>query len=61
MNINKIHDKNIKLLTFDLDTNELKKYYPTNNWQNTYEDIRKHIQFATPFSRPYIIKFFSIP
>ena len=46
----KINTKSKKLLVFDLDTNELKKYYPTNNWQNTYEDIRKHIQFATPFS-----------
>ena len=62
MNKNKIHSRNIKLLTFDLDTNELKKYYPTNNWHNAYEDIRKHIQFATPFSWPYIIKLiFSIP
>ena len=44
MNKNKIHSRNIKLLTFDLDTNELKKYYPTNNWHNAYEDIKKYMQ-----------------
>ena len=30
-------------ISFDLDTNELKKYYPTDNWRNAYEDIKKYM------------------
>lgn len=29
-----------KQITFDLDTQQLKKYYPTDSWQNAYYDIR---------------------
>ncbi|MCL1990406.1 MAG: hypothetical protein FWG67_05890 [Defluviitaleaceae bacterium] len=28
---------------FDLDTKALEKYYPTKNWRNAYEDIKKHM------------------
>lgn len=31
-------------ISFDLDTKELKKYYPGENWHNAYEDIKKHMQ-----------------
>lgn len=36
--------KRKQYLSFDLDTNELKKYYPTDNWRNAYEDVKKHMQ-----------------
>lgn len=29
-----------KQIAFDLDTQQLKKYYPTDNWRNAYYDIR---------------------
>ena len=32
-----------KQLMFDLDTKSLEKYYPTKNWRNAYEDIKKHM------------------
>lgn len=32
-----------KQITFDLDTNALKIYYPSENWNNAYEIIRKHM------------------
>lgn len=32
-----------KQITFDLDTNALKKYYPSESWNNAYEVIRKHM------------------
>lgn len=32
-----------KQITFDLDTNALKIYYPTESWNNAYEIIRKHM------------------
>lgn len=31
-------------VSFDLDTNELKKYYPTDNWRNAYEGVKKNMQ-----------------
>lgn len=30
-----------KEIAFDLDTHQLKKYYPNKNWRGAYEDIRK--------------------
>lgn len=36
--------KQKRFLSFDMDTNELKKYYPTDNWRNAYEDVKKHMQ-----------------
>lgn len=30
-----------KQIAFDLDTHQLKKYYPTENWQTAYHDIRR--------------------
>jgi virulence-associated protein VapD len=32
-----------KQIAFDLDTAELKAYYPTNNWQHAYDDIKRHM------------------
>lgn len=32
-----------KQITFDLDTKELEKYYPTENWRNAYDVIKKHM------------------
>ena len=32
-----------KQIMFDLDTKALEKYYPTKNWRNAYEDIKKHM------------------
>jgi len=29
-----------KQVTFDLDTKSLKKYYPSDNWNNAYEKIK---------------------
>lgn len=31
-------------VSFDIDTNELIKYYPEDNWRKAYDDIRKHMQ-----------------
>ena len=31
-------------MTFDLDTNALRKYYPTSSWRNAYEIIKKHMR-----------------
>lgn len=36
-------DNHRKQVAFDLDTNELKRYYPTDNWRKSYEDIKKHM------------------
>ena len=33
-----------KQLTFDLDTNALKKYYPSKHWNNAYKIIRTHMK-----------------
>ena len=30
-----------KQIAFDLDTNQLKKYYPNENWKNAYRDIKR--------------------
>ena len=30
-----------KQVAFDLDTKALEKYYPTDNWRNAYQDIRR--------------------
>lgn len=38
-----------KQIAFDLDTKMIKKYYPTENWQNAYRDI-KRIMTANGFS-----------
>lgn len=32
-----------KQITFDLDTKALEKYYPTKNWHNAYEVIKRHM------------------
>ena len=32
-----------KEITFDLDTNQLQKYYPSKNWRKAYVDIEKHM------------------
>lgn len=32
-----------KQIAFDLNTNALKIYYPTESWNNAYEVIRKHM------------------
>ena len=32
-----------KEITFDLDTNQLQKYYPSKNWRKAYVDIKKHM------------------
>lgn len=34
----------IKQIAFDLDTAELKKYYPKENWNYAYEDIKKFMK-----------------
>lgn len=36
--------KTRKQLTFDLDTNALKMYYPSKNWNNAYNVIRTHME-----------------
>lgn len=38
--------KNIqnKQIAFDLDTNLLKKYYPTSHWENAYHDIERFMK-----------------
>lgn len=33
-----------KQITFDLDTNALKIYYPSDNWRNAYEVIKNHMR-----------------
>lgn len=33
-----------KQITFDLDTKALQRYYPTPNWNNAYEDIKRHMK-----------------
>jgi len=30
-----------KQISFDLDTKALEKYYPTDNWRNSYEKIKQ--------------------
>lgn len=35
--------KTKKQITFDLDTNALKIYYPSESWNNAYEVIRNHM------------------
>ena len=37
-------EKHRKQIAFDLDTKMLEKYYPTENWRNAYEDIKKHMK-----------------
>jgi len=32
-----------KQVAFDLNTNELKKFYPSNSWNKAYEDIKIHM------------------
>ena len=32
-----------KQVTFDLDTKEQEKYYPSKSWHNAYEVIKKHM------------------
>jgi virulence-associated protein VapD len=32
-----------KQIAFDLDTTALKAYYPSNSWQNAYDDIKRHM------------------
>lgn len=36
--------KSKKQIAFDLDTNKLKEYYPTENWQNAYYDIKTFLK-----------------
>lgn len=33
-----------KQITFDLDTNALQKYYPSDSWRNAYEVIKTHMK-----------------
>ncbi|MCD8039092.1 MAG: hypothetical protein LUE96_08425 [Lachnospiraceae bacterium] len=33
-----------KQIAFDLDTNALKTYYPSESWNNAYEVIRNHMK-----------------
>jgi len=33
-----------KQIAFDLDTKALEKYYPTENWRNAYQDIRRDME-----------------
>ena len=33
-----------KQIVFDLDTNALQRYYPTENWRNAYEIIKRHMR-----------------
>jgi virulence-associated protein VapD len=33
-----------KQVAFDLDTDALKKYYPTNSWNYAYDVIKRHMQ-----------------
>lgn len=33
-----------KQIAFDLDTNALKTYYPTESWNNAYDVIRRHME-----------------
>ncbi len=43
MNTNYRNEETRKLITFDIDTKELEKYYPTNNWKHVYEIIKKYM------------------
>jgi virulence-associated protein VapD len=36
--------KTRKQITFDLDTNALKIYYPTESWNNAYDVVRRHME-----------------
>lgn len=40
--------KTRKQIIFDLDTKELERYYPTENWRNAYNDIKK-VMIASDF------------
>lgn len=33
-----------KQVVFDLDTAALKKYYPSNSWNNAYDVVKRHMQ-----------------
>lgn len=33
-----------KQITFDLDTDAMKKYYPSDSWNNGYEVIKRHMK-----------------
>lgn len=33
-----------KQIAFDLDTKALKKYYPSDSWQNAYDVIKRHMK-----------------
>lgn len=33
-----------KQIAFDMDTGELRKYYPKDHWQSAYEDIKIHMR-----------------
>lgn len=33
-----------KQIAFDLDTDALKKYYPSDSWQNAYDVIKRHMK-----------------
>ena len=37
-------EKSKKQISFDLDTNELKKYYPKGNWREAYQVIKNHMK-----------------
>lgn len=37
-------DDSKKQITFDLDTNALKLYYPSKSWTNAYNVIKKHME-----------------
>lgn len=39
-----ISGKTYKLITFDLDTNELKLVYSKGSWRNAYEDIKSFLK-----------------
>ena len=36
--------KSRKVITFDLDTQAMKQYYPSNSWNNGYDVIKKHMK-----------------
>jgi len=39
-----MEESKFKIVSFDLDTKELKKYFPTNSWNNAYYIIREHME-----------------
>ncbi len=36
--------KTRKQITFDLDTNAMRQYYPSDSWNNGYEVIKRHMK-----------------